>query len=60
MIKSEKWRLGSLVCAELLIPHSVDCKLIRGAYVLDAVAQARFNALKPNVECVINRDIFLR
>jgi hypothetical protein len=30
-----EWRLGSLVCAELLVPHVVSPKLILGAYVLD-------------------------
>ena len=55
-----EWRLGSLVCAELLIPHVVDSKLIIGAYVLDAAALARFTNLKTNLECAINTDIFLR
>jgi hypothetical protein len=55
-----EWRLGSLVCAELLIPHVVDSKLIIGAYVLDGAALARFTNLKTNLECGINSDIFLR
>jgi hypothetical protein len=55
-----EWRLGSLVCAELLVPHLVEAKLIRGAYVLDGVALAGFTALKTNVECAMNSDIFLR
>ena len=55
-----EWRLGSLVCAELLIPHVVDSKFIMGAYVLDGAALARFTHLKTNLECAINSDIFLR
>ena len=30
-----EWRLGSLVCAELLVPHVVPPRLILGAYILD-------------------------
>lgn len=55
-----EWRLGSLVCAELLIPHVVDSKLIIGAYVLDGAALARFTNLRMSLECAINSDIFLR
>jgi hypothetical protein len=55
-----EWQLGSLVCAELLVPHAIDSKLILGAYVLDDTALTRFTNLKTNLECVINSDIFLR
>ena len=55
-----EWQLGSLVCAELLVPHAIDPKLIPGAYVLDDTARTRFTDLKTNLECVINADIFLR
>ena len=55
-----EWRLGSLVCAELLVPHVIDPSLILGAYVLDAAACSKFNDLGTTVECVINTDIFLR
>jgi hypothetical protein len=55
-----EWRLGSLVCAELLVPHVVAPKLILGAYVLDGAARTRFTEVKANLECVVNADIFLR
>jgi ssDNA thymidine ADP-ribosyltransferase DarT-like protein len=55
-----EWRLGSFVCAELLVPHVVAPKLILGAYVLDGVVRTRFTELEPKLECVVNADIFLR
>ena len=55
-----EWRLGSLVCAELLIPHVVEPKLIVGAYVLDGAARTRFTAFNTGLGCVANSDIFLR
>lgn len=55
-----EWRLGSVVCAELLVPNAVDPKLIVGAYVLDAAALSRFTNLKTDLNCIINADIFLR
>lgn len=55
-----EWQLGSLVCAELLVPHVIESKLILGAYVLDATAHGRFTQLGTNLECTINTDIFLR
>jgi ssDNA thymidine ADP-ribosyltransferase, DarT len=55
-----EWRLGSLVCAELLIPHAMDPRLIVGAYVLDNAALAKFTNLGTRLECAINPDIFLR
>lgn len=55
-----EWRLGSIVCAELLVPHQIASKFIIGAYVLDTSAVAAFTGLKTAVECSVNRDIFLR
>ena len=55
-----EWRLGSLVCAELLVPHVVPPRLILGAYILDGAARTKFTEIEPNLECVINTDIFLR
>jgi hypothetical protein len=55
-----EWRLGSLVCAELLVPHVVPPRLILGAYVLDGAVRTRFTELEANLECVVNADIFLR
>src|SRR5207249_136605 len=55
-----EWRLGSIVCAELLIPHRIAPELIRGAYVLDSAAAKTFTALQTPVECRPNADMFLR
>jgi hypothetical protein len=55
-----EWRLGSLVCAELLVPHRIDATLIVGAYVLDAAARNRLKAVVSDVDCATNPDIFLR
>ena len=55
-----EWRLGSVVCAEFLVPHVIDPSLILGAYVLDGAARTRFTELEANLECVVNADIFLR
>ena len=55
-----EWRLGSLVCAELLVPQVVPPRLILGAYVLDGVTRTRFTEIESNLECVVNADIFLR
>jgi hypothetical protein len=55
-----EWRLGSVVCAELLVPHAVEPKLIFSAYVMDRAALDRFANLKTDLKCVANADIFLR
>ena len=55
-----EWRLGSVVCAELLVPDVVPSRLILGAYILDDTARTRFTEVEANLECVINADIFLR
>lgn len=35
------WRHKSRKCAEVLVPHCVESRLLRGAYVIDAQAEAR-------------------
>jgi len=55
-----EWKLGSIVCAELLIPHCVGAQFIYGAYVLDSSAATAFTALQTHVECRPNADMFLR
>ena len=55
-----EWRLGSKVCAELLIPHWLDAKYVLGAYVLDEAALSRFTQLGTTLSCAVNRDLFLR
>jgi ssDNA thymidine ADP-ribosyltransferase, DarT len=55
-----EWILGSIVCAELLIPHRVDPTFIQRAYVLDSSAARTFTAMQTRVECRPNADMFLR
>ena len=55
-----EWRLGSIVCAELLIPHRVEPRFIQRGYVLDNAAAQTFTALRSHVECCLNADMFLR
>jgi hypothetical protein len=54
-----EWRLGSKVCAELLIPNKIDSGFITGAYVNGQSALAKLQALCPKLACAINDDIFL-
>lgn len=54
-----EWRLGSAVCAELLIPHKVEPRFIVGAYVRDRVSLSKFQGLCPSLPFAINSDIFL-
>jgi hypothetical protein len=56
----EQWRLGSKVCAELLVPNRVEPAYVFGAYVVDQGAQSRFEQLNVQISCQINSDIFLR
>jgi hypothetical protein len=55
-----EWKLGSIVCAELLVPHHVEARFIQRAYVLDSSAAETFTALETPVECCPNADMFLR
>jgi ssDNA thymidine ADP-ribosyltransferase, DarT len=54
-----QWRLGSAVCAELLIPDRVEPSFIVGAYVKDRVSLSKFQGLCPSLPCAINSNIFL-
>jgi hypothetical protein len=57
--QARQWRLGSTVCAELLIPHKIDPELILGAYVCSQPSLSKLQGFCPNLHCQINRDIFL-
>jgi ssDNA thymidine ADP-ribosyltransferase, DarT len=54
-----EWRLGSAVCAELLIPHKIESRFIFGAYVKGARSLSEFQEACPQLPCAINSDIFL-
>jgi hypothetical protein len=55
----KEWRLGSRVCAELLVPHAIESRFIIGAYVKNQSALSRFQSVCPELSCSINIDIFL-
>jgi hypothetical protein len=54
-----EWRLGSVVCAELLIPHKIESRFVVGAYVKDEFSLSRIQGACSKVPCVVNSDIFL-
>ena len=54
-----EWRLGSAVCAELLIPSTVDSRFIFGAYVADNNGLRALQESAPTLSSVVNSDIFL-
>jgi hypothetical protein len=55
----KEWRLGSTVCAELLLPHNIESKFIFGAYVNGQRSLSDFQAVCTELTCTINTDIFL-
>jgi len=54
-----EWRLGSKVCAELLIPHKIEPKFIFGAYSNGPISHRSFQGSCCELACEINADIFL-
>ena len=56
----ETWRLGSIVCAEVLHPDILSTDYIRGAYVASQSVKTAFDRLQFGIDCEINSDIFFR
>jgi hypothetical protein len=54
-----EWRLGSIVCAELLIPSSLDPNFIFGAYAPNEKALYALQQCAPTLPSTINSQIFL-
>lgn len=54
------WRHKSRKCAEVLVPHRVETRFVTGAYVVDAVAQARLAALGCTLPIAVNPGLFFR
>lgn len=54
------WRKKSRKCAEVLVPHLVPSQLLRGAYVIDAQAEARLRACGFRMPIEINPVLFFR
>jgi len=54
------WRHKARKCAEVLVPNVVDAKWVRGAYVLDVLAQTRLRDAGFAAAISINPDLFFR
>jgi|SRR5271166_453361 len=54
-----EWRLGSVVAAELLIPHRIEPRFIFAAYVNGQVSLSKLQRAAPQLPCALNSDIFL-
>ena len=54
-----QWRLGSTVCAEILIPHKIESRFTFGAYIKGHLSLSAFQEACPQLPCAINSDIFL-
>lgn len=54
------WRHRSRKCAGVLVLHRVEARFIRGADVVDAVAQARLAALDCTLPIIVNPVLFFR
>jgi hypothetical protein len=47
-------------CAEVLVPHRVPPKLVTGAFVVDAAAQAKVVAVAPQLPTTVDPVLFFR
>ncbi len=56
----EEMRHGSVMCAEVLVPHRVDPRYIIGAYVSCEQALGVVRESAPGLEVSINRNLFFR
>jgi hypothetical protein len=54
------WRHSSRKCAEVLVPHRVEGRFLIGAYVVDAVAQARLGGLECTLPITVSPVLFFR
>jgi hypothetical protein len=53
------WRKKGRKCAEVLVPHCVECRFLTGAYVVDAAAGRRL-ALEFDLPVEVNPVLFFR
>lgn len=54
------WRHKSRKCAEVLVPNRVEPRFVRGAYVVDAAAQARLVTMGCKLPINVNSFMFFR
>jgi len=55
-----EWRHKSRKCAEVLVPHRVESRFLRGAYVIDVQAQQRLLALGCGLPVSVAPVLFFR
>lgn len=55
-----EWRHGSMICAEILVPHRVRPEFVTGAYVSCEEALTELEALAPGFPVTVNPDLFFR
>lgn len=56
----EEWRHGSMKCAEVLVPDSVDPRYIEGCYVSGEAAQLAVESVTPGFPVTIDGHLFFR
>jgi hypothetical protein len=54
------WRHKARKCAEVLVPHRVESRFLRGAFVIDVQAQQRLLALGCGLPVSVNPVLFFR
>jgi hypothetical protein len=54
------WRHKARKCAEVLVPHRVESRFLRGAYVIDVQAQQRLLALGCDLPVSVDPVLFFR
>lgn len=55
-----EWRHKSRKCAEVLVPHRVESRFLRGAHVIDASAKQRLHELGFNLPITVNPSLFFQ
>lgn len=56
----ETLKHGSIICAEVLVPDSIDPAYIKGAYVSCEEAKRAFDILNTGIQATINSHLFFR
>jgi hypothetical protein len=54
------WRHKARKCAEVLVPHQVEPRFLKGAYVADQAAAARVGGAIQNLACEVEPGLFFR
>jgi hypothetical protein len=54
------WRRKARKCAEVLVPHAVEPRFIRGAYAVDEAVAARVAQVAVGLPCTVEPELFFR